>query len=113
MANSERLIAPGKTVNTPIQAGGVYVGIVRQVSGTQIFVEVPKVAPGFVFGPCLVTSNAFSLSVTKQTVTTPSGTTQAVTNVSLNNSAPAVGKKVLCTFLDNEQSELVITGQVL
>lgn len=111
--NNERLIAPGKTVNTPFEGGGTYVGIVRQVSGKNIFVEVPAIAPGFTFGPCLVTSNAFSLSLTKSTVTTPSGTTQAVTNASLSNVAPSVGNKVLCTFLNNEKSELVITGRIL
>lgn len=111
--SEDRLIAPGKTVNTPFEGGGTYVGVVKQVTGKNIFVEVPSIAPGFVFGPCLVTSNAFSLAVTKTTVTTPSGTTQAVTNATLTNTAPPVGSKVLCTFLNNEKSELVITGRIL
>ena len=105
----ENLIAPGKTVNTPFDGGGVYVGIVRQVSGSSIFVEVPAVASGFVYGPCLVTSNAFSLNVTKQTV----DGVLVVTNVTLSNVAPPVGSKVLCTFLNNEKSDVVITGRIL
>lgn len=109
----DKLIAPGKTVNTPFEGGGTYVGVVKQVSGKNIFVEVPAIAPGFTFGPCLVTSNAFSITLTKTTVTTPSGTTQAVTNAVLANIAPSVGSKVLCTFLNNEKSELVITGRIL
>lgn len=109
----ENLIAPGKTVNTPFVGGGTYVGVVKQVTGKSIFVEVPSIAPGFAFGPCLVTSNAFTLTVTKATVSTPSGTTQAVTNAVLANVAPPVGSKVLCTFLNNEKSELVITGRIL
>lgn len=109
MANDNGLIAPGKTVNTPFQGGGVYVGIVRQVTGSAIYVEVPEVASGFVYGPCLVTSNAFSLNVTKQTV----DGVQVVTNVTLSNVAPPVGRKVLCTFLNNEKADVVITGRIL
>ena len=111
--SDERFIAPGKTVNTPFTAGGTYVGVVKQVTGKSIFVEVPAIAPGFAFGPCLVTSNAFAITLTKTTVSTPSGTTQAVTNAVLANIAPPVGSKVLCTFLNGEKSELVITGRIL
>jgi hypothetical protein len=47
--------------------------------------------------------------VTKQTVEG----VEVVTNVSLSNVAPSVGSKVLCTFLNNEKADVVITGRIL
>lgn len=109
----ERIIAPGKTANTPFDGTGIYIGIVKQIEGKRVYVEVPEVAPGFFFGPCLIVSNAFSLSLTKQTVDTPTGTTQAVTNATLANVAFSVNDFVLCAFINGEKSELVIMGRIL
>lgn len=96
---------PTKTVNLPLEPGGIYIGIVRQVSGNQVFVEVPLIAPGFSFGPCLVVAN--------RAVTTTTTADGYVTSVTVTNSAPLLNDKVVCAFINNERSELVVLGRVL
>lgn len=105
MADSNKIIAPNKTAGVPLQPGGIYLGIVRQMVGNQAYVEVPSIQPRFAFGPCLVIANR---------VTTT--TTQALgylTSVTVEIVGPQVGDKVICAFLDNEKSELVVLGRVL
>lgn len=102
---AERIIAPNKTAGLPLEPGGVHLGVVRQVAGNQVFVEVPSIQPRFAFGPCLVVANRV------QTTTTSS--TGYITSVTVELVAPQVGDKVICAFLDNEKSELVVLGRVL
>lgn len=102
---AERIIAPNKTVGLPLQSGGIHLGVVRQVSGNQVFVEVPSIQPRFAFGPCLVVANRV------QTTTTSSS--GYITSVTVEIVVPQVGDKVVCAFLDNEKSELVVLGRVL
>lgn len=105
------LINPNKAYSVPKEGGGSYIGTVVSVTGG-IFVEIPSVAPGQSFGPC-TTSGVFSLSLTYTTVTTPTGTAQAVTGVQLvPGGSPSVGDAVTCVFLDNQLNEVVIIGIV-
>lgn len=101
-------IAPNKTVNTPFEGGGVYLGTVRQVSGSQVYVEIPQIAPRFTFGPCLVINNRI---VTNTTTTTSSGYLTSVTTTVTNN-PPLVGDRVVCAFLNNEKSEVIVLGRI-
>jgi hypothetical protein len=100
-----KIIAPNKTVGVPLQPGGIYLGIVRQVSGNQVYVEVPSIQPRFAFGPCLVVAN--------RVTTTTTSSEGYLTSVTVEVVAPQVGNKVVCAFLDNERSELVVLGRVL
>lgn len=103
--------SPNKTHSVTKDGGGTYIGTVISNSNG-LFVEIPKVAPGQSFGPCVVAAGAFAITQTKTTVSTPSGTTQAVTNVSLGMNKPAVGSKVICLFLDNKLDEVIVVGSV-
>jgi len=102
---ADKLIAPNKTVGLPLESGGVYIGVVRQVTGNQVYVEVPSVQPRFSFGPCLVVAN--------RVTTTTTSSMGYLTSVTVEVVAPEVGNKVICAFLDNEKSELVVLGRVL
>lgn len=102
---SEKVTVPSKTAGTPLEPGGLYLGIVRQVSGTQVFVELPLVSPGFAFGPCFVVANRASVT------TTSSG--GYLTSVTVTNTVPNVGDRVICAFLNNERTEIVVLGRVL
>lgn len=99
------VVVPTKAANTPLEPGGIYLGIVRQVAGTQVYVEMPLVSPGFAFGPCLVVANRAVV-----TTTTSGG---YVTSVTVTNSVPNVNDRVICAFLNNERSEVVVLGRVL
>jgi hypothetical protein len=107
-----KFINPNKTYSVPKEGGGTYIGTVVSVTNG-VFVEIPKVAPGQALGPCS-TSGSFSLTLTKTTVSTPTGTVQAVTDVTLasGGSNPAVGSKVICMFLDNGLDEVAIVGVI-
>lgn len=102
---NDKIIAPSKTAGVPLEPGGIYLGIVRQVSGTQVFVEVPLVSPGFTFGPCLVVAN--------RAVTTTTSSSGYLTSVTVTNSVPNVNDRVICAFMNNERTELVVLGRVL
>ena len=102
---SEKILAPNKTVGVPLQPGGVYVGTVKQVSGNQVFVEVPAIAPRFAFGPCLVVAN--------RVTTTTTSSSGFLTSVTVSVVPPSVGDKVICAFIENERSELVVLGRIL
>jgi len=106
-----RYTSPNKAHSVTKEGGGVYIGTVTSTTNG-LFVEIPKVAPGQSFGPCVVAAGAFAITQTKQTVSTPSGTVQAVTNVSLSLNKPAVGSKVICMFLDNKMDEVIVVGSV-
>lgn len=100
-----RIIAPNKTAGVPLQPGGIYLGVVRQVSGNQVFVEVPSIQPRFAFGPCLVVAN--------RVTTTTTSSNGYLTSVTVEIVPPQLGDRVICGFLDNEKSELVVLGRVL
>ena len=78
---TERFGNSTKASSRKPQPGGLYKGIVTRVAGG-IFVDVPKVAPGQPFGPCMVFGPY-----------------------------PILGDNVLCAFLDNKFDELVILGR--
>lgn len=102
-------ISPNKSHSVPKEGGGTYVGVVTSVSGG-IFVEIPRVAVGQSFGPCSM-AGTFTLTLEKETVTTPTGTVEAVTDVTLSPGGnPAVGDQVVCMFLDNQLNEVAIVG---
>lgn len=77
--------ARNKTVSIPLEGGGIYVGRVAKKTGAQVFVEVPSLSPKFAFGPCLV-----------------SGTIAAL----------EVNDRVICAFLNNSTSELIVLGKI-
>lgn len=106
------LINTNKSYSVPKEGGGTYIGIVVSNSNG-VYVEIPKVAPGQAFGPCS-TSGSFSLNLTKTTVSTPTGTVQAVTNVTLasGGSNPNIGDQVICMFLDNGLDQVAIVGVI-
>lgn len=104
-------ISPNKAHSVPKPGGGTYIGIVTSVNGG-IFVEIPRVAVGQSFGPCSMTG-VFTLTLEKETVTTPTGTVEAVTDVTLSGGGnPNVGDQVVCMFLDNQLTEVAIVGIV-
>lgn len=76
--------ARNKAVSVPFQ-GGIHYGIVRRVVGSQVYVELRAVAPGYAFGPCVVSG------------------VEAI---------PAVNDSVICAFLNNSKSELVVIGKI-
>ncbi len=78
---SPNFVNRGKAVSSRLQAGGIYIGIVTQVSGTSVYVRIPKLSGSAEYGPC------------------------ATTGV-----MPSVGDKVLMGFLDNRLTELVCFG---
>lgn len=78
---TERFGNSTKASSRKPQPGGLYKGIVVRVADG-IFVDVPKVAPGQTFGPCMVFGPY-----------------------------PILGDNVLCAFLDNRFEELVILGR--
>lgn len=83
---AKQFTARTKAVGVAFQGGGIHYGIVRRVDGTKVFVEVPSVAPKYAFGPCIVSGVDIPLEV--------------------NDS-------VICGFLNNTASELVVIGKVL
>lgn len=83
---ARQFTARSKAVGVSFQGGGIHYGIVRKVDGTKVYVEMPAVSSGFAFGPCIV-----------------SGVIELLT----------VGDPVICGFLDNKASELVVLGKVL
>lgn len=78
---TERFGNSAKASSRKPQPGGLYKGKVVRVSGG-VFVDVPKVAPGQTFGPCMVFGPY-----------------------------PVDGDNVLCAFLDNKFDELVVLGK--
>lgn len=102
---ADRYLTPNKTAGIPLQPGGLYIGTVRQVSGNQVFVEIPSIAPRFAFGPCLVAGG--------RVTTTTTSSAGYVTTVTTTVQPPAIGDKVLCSFIENEKSELVVLGRIL
>ena len=76
--------ARNKAVSVPFQ-GGIHYGIVRRVVDAQVYVELRAVAPGYAFGPCIV-----------------SGV----------DVVPSVNDAVICAFLNNSKSELVVIGKI-
>lgn len=84
MANNN-FTARNKAVSVPFQ-GGIHYGIVRRIVNNEVYVELRAVAPGYAFGPCVV-SGAISM--------------------------PNINDTVICAFLDNSKSELVVIGKIL
>lgn len=76
--------ARNKNVSIPLEGGGTYVGRISKITPTnQVFVEVPTLSPKYSFGPCVFFGY--------------------VPDLELN-------QKVVCTFLNNSTSDLVILG---
>lgn len=109
-------ISPNKTASVVREGGGTYVGVITSQTSEGIFVEIPGIAPGQSFGPCLIASPGIKLELEKTTVTTPTGTTQAVTDVVISTTTAevevVVGSKVFCTFLNNGLNEVIVIGSV-
>lgn len=106
--------APDKSSSIPLEANSIYVGVVTQVSGNRVFVEVPQIAPGFSFGPCLVAANDVQVSAT--TTVTKSGqgfVTSVQTTVTRQRIVPPVGSRVFCAFLNGSIDELAVLGSIL
>lgn len=77
--------ARSKAVGSSLEGGGIYFGVIRRVDGNQVYVELRTLAPGYAFGPCVVVG--FEV-------------------------VPAVNDRVICAFLNNEKSELVVLGKI-
>lgn len=105
-------ISPNKTASVSREGGGIYVGTVTSTTSEGVFVEIPGVAPGQSFGPCLIAGSGISLELTKETVTTPTGTVEAVTDVAVNVAGATVGSKVICMFLNNGLNDVIVVGSV-
>lgn len=103
----KKYTSPNKAHSITKEGGGIYIGTVTSTTNG-VFVEIPKVAPGQSFGPCVVSAGAFAINQTKQTV----DGVQVVTNVSLSLNKPSVGSKVICMFLDNKMDEVIVVGSV-
>lgn len=74
-----------KAVGSTLDGGGIYFGVIRRVDGNQVYVELKTLAPGYAFGPCI----AVGFEV-----------------------MPTVNDRVICAFLNNEKSELVVLGKI-
>ncbi len=103
----KKYTSPNKAHSITKEGGGIYIGTITSTTNG-VFVEIPKVAPGQAFGPCVVAAGAFNLDLTKQNV---SGT-MVVTDVKIELGQPQVGKKVICMFLDNKMDEVIVVGSV-
>lgn len=108
------LTAPEKSSSVELQPNAVYLGIVTNVEESFAFIEVPQVAPGFSFGPCLVAAGDVEVIVETTTTKDINGfVTDVETTVTKNRIAPAIGDKVLCTFLNGSIDELIVLGSIL
>jgi hypothetical protein len=108
------LTAPQKSSSVELRPNSVYLGTVTRIEGNTAFVEVPQVAAGFSFGPCLIAAG--DVSVVVQTTTTKNidgVVTEVQTTVTKTRIPPPVGGKVLCTFLNGSIDELVVLGSIL
>lgn len=82
---AKQFTARTKAVGVPFQGGGIHYGIVRKVDGNKVYVEIPSVAPKYAFGPCII-----------------SGVSEPL----------VIGDAVICGFLNNSASELVVISKV-
>jgi hypothetical protein len=108
------LTAPEKSSSVPLQSNAVYVGTITSIEGNSAFVEVPQVASGFSFGPCLIAAGDVEVQVETTTTKNLDGlVTDVQTTVTKTRISPSVGDKVLCTFLNGSIDELVVLGSIL
>jgi hypothetical protein len=105
MANS--YTSRNRTASTSLTTNGFYVGIVRKVDGKQVWVEIPAVSPGFAFGPSSVLAGVASYS---STTALTGDSSPVVTDI---DQVPAVGRNVLCAFINNSLDEVVVLGAIL
>lgn len=110
-----QFIAPTKTASVELPRNGLYIGIVTQVEGTQVYVELPQLTPGFSYGPCPVLANTVNTSTTSGEALTSTGGAKStfIKTVSVNRVVPEVGAFVLCGFLNNGLDEIVVLGSFL
>lgn len=78
---SPSFVNRNKATSSRLRSGGIHIGIVTRVEGTQLYVRVPKFGGTAEYGPCLFSG--------------------------IN---PSINDKVLVAFLDNQLSELVCLG---
>lgn len=52
MEGLDGITSPPKTSSVRQEGGRIYIGKIVSVQGKKLFIEIPSVAPGFVFGPC-------------------------------------------------------------
>lgn len=108
------LTAPDKSSSVQLQSNAVYVGTVTNIEGNFAFVEVPKVSPGFSFGPCLIASGDVEIQVQTTTTKNIDGfVTDVETTVVKTRAIPVIGDRVFCTFLNGSIDELVVLGSIL
>jgi hypothetical protein len=108
------LTAPAKSSSVELQPNAIYVGVVTNVEGNFVFVEVPQVAAGFSFGPCLVAAGDVAVQVQTTTTKNIDGlVTDVQTSVTKTRVIPSVGEKVFCSFLNGNIDELVVLGSIL
>lgn len=110
-----QFIAPTKTASVELPRNGLYIGIVTQVEGTKVYVEIPQLTPGFSYGPCLVLANNVNTVTTSGSalITTGGTTSTFLKTVAVNRIIPPVGTYVLCGFLNNGLDEIVVLGSFL
>ena len=77
-----------KGSSTSLQYGGVYVGRVVRVDGAYCYVELPRLSPGSIFGPCLTISSTYPFM-------------------------PEIEDIVICAFMENNWDQVVILGKTM
>jgi len=101
---TDRFTSPSKTASRALEAGGLHLGTVTKVDDG-IYVEIPKIAANFSFGPCLIVDNWGGGPVLEvEGSITPATISLASENIF------EVGSKVLCGFLNNGLDEIIILG---
>jgi hypothetical protein len=82
------VVAFNKGSSGSLQPGGIYVGKVVRVDDAYCYVELPRLSPGSIFGPCLTISTTYP-------------------------SMPAIDDIVICSFLENNLDQVVVLGKTM
>ena len=82
------VVAFNKGSSGSLQPGGLYVGKVVRVDGAYCYVELPRLSPGSIFGPCLTISTTYP-------------------------SMPDIDDIVICSFLENNLDQVVVLGKTM
>lgn len=92
--------------------GGTYLATVTRVTGSTCFVEVPRVAPGFEFGPAHYPSEYAPAEETQDagmhSHTTPAGGTSSDGDHAHQLRPLAPGDRVAVSFLEGGHDDLVV-----
>jgi len=103
-----KFTSPSKTASVSQEGGGIYIGTITSVQQDPfgVFVEIPQIAPGFSFGPCLMSQNntQYNLNV--------NFTAQTASFSGDKKAATAIGTQVICAFVGGSLDQVVVLGTV-